>query len=1160
MKLVRQLRARTVWIIAVVGMLALVAAILSAPARAVAESTGGSLFVVKTGRILDTRNGTGGYTTAMPAGSWRAVQITGKAGIPSSSVTAVALNFTEVSPSSLGQLVARPNLSVASTLVGTYDGGNTGTTSNQGVVAVNSDGTIQVAATTDTNLVIDVDGYYTNAAGVAGGFVPVSGQQVIGAGSVAVGSNLSAQVAGTGGIPANATAVVADFIVNNQGTSAGYIAPGPAGTAVPTMALNYPSTKGMATAISAQVALSPDGKIEVWNRAGSSIKVNVDIEGYFLPGSSAAGQFNPGSGRVYDSRTAPHVAIGPGKIVTIPLGGTKGIPNTSDGLSAVVIDLTAVHGSSDTGGYAKAWADGTSEPGAFSDIEYAPNSIRSNTNTVPVGVDGAIEIHNVSTASVDFVLDIEGWYAGASSTLCARDATTISNVSTTGASDGVLTLGAAVVNGLGESTSTDLYVIDSSGNAVGGSPTASGVIESGTSAVFHPTGLTTGAKYTWWIHAAANDACASQATSARQSFTVGHEATSPLPLSTFTVSGPDLGVVSGPASGTFSSSPVTVGSDGNSAWVSEMKLNFDSMPAGARIVQATLHGGAVSCISSVACAGSSASVIPVSSDVEALSTPDDALAIPATADSVPITGTGGDVDVTPLVESWYNGGPATNTGAVIAATGGGGGFRLSPTTSIEIAYAAATAPSAPTLLRATPGDGGVLVSWAPPTDSGFTDVTGVSDGVTSYTVSVVPATGGSAVATTTVSGTSATISGLTNGSAYTITVRATNPVGAGALATTGATPTAVPGGSSIYVNEVQGLVAAQTRLETGAASSTDEAAGGSSAVRDGLGVNGSQLVEDSDSAALAGQAITDGTPSLSNTLVGYDTGTGLVTVYTSVTDTGSTVDTSDPDNPVTIATSGIENVAFTLTTGSSPAFVATSDTAAVAYPLSSAASDTLRSSTDNTTAGAAPLQLDSDSGLISATQATSSATSKSNTVKIAAVKHVNVNYGGIASWANKYASSSFDNGYGDDCTDFAARAMYYGGGMHMVYPSGVLPHIDSNDSHWYHAGNVVLPRYSRSWGTALDSLAFLEHEGTAVSHSQSNTAPGDIVYVNWSGDSSGRHIDHAGVIVKVTKNNVYIAQHTSNRVDSLQSERGYHSWRGSNPHLYLWITRPVESK
>lgn len=1150
-------------IVAIAAVIALLATLLvTSPAPAIADAAGGAQFVSATGRIMDTRDGTGGYKTAMPANTWRTVQVTGKAGIPnSSSVTAVALNLTEVSPSGLGQVSARPNANTASTLVGTFDGGNLGITSNQADVAVNSDGTIQVMANASTQLVIDVEGYYSTSSTATGGYVPISGKRYVGDQTIAAGGNFTIQITGVNGIPANATAVVADFIVKNQGTSQGYISPGPAAASPPVTSLNYPGVANVATATSAHVSLSSDGKLEVWNRVGSAIKLNIDVEGYFVQGSSTAGSFTAGAGRAYDTRVKPHTAVAAGKTLTVPLGGTHGIPNSYEGLSSVVVDLTALHASNDTAGFARAWADGTAEPN-ISALEYAPDSIRSNTNTVPVGLDGAIQIHNISNTTVDFVIDIEGWYAGASSTLCNHDDITLSNIATTGATDGVPTLSAAVTNGLGQSVDTALYVVDTNGNAVGATPTATGTVDSGTSAVFHPSGLTAGAKYTWWMHASTKDTCAAQATSAKQTFTMGQDTTVPPATTTTQLTGADLGIQAGPVGGTFASGPLTAGTDGSAQWVSTIKVNFSTLPTGSRIVKAVLHGGSATCLTSSSCTSTSASLTPSNSDVAALSSPDDAAAVPVTSDAVALIGNGGDTDLTALVQSWYGAGSVSNNGAILSAATSSTGFHLDPAESLEVTYAAPTAPAAPTLLRTTAGDGGLLVSWAAPTDTGYLDQSGTTSGVTSYSVTATPSAGGTSIAATTTD-TSTVITGLTNAAAYQVAVTAKNPIGTGPAASVVGMPGAVPNGTTAYASEVQKLATAQTQLESGASQSTDDASQGDATVRDALGVNSGQLITQSDGAELNDQANTPSATTLSNTLVSYNAAANTATVFTTVTDKGTTVDTSDPNNTFTIQTGSVNNLAFTLTTSGAPTVISTGDTSALAQPVAPTAADSLTVTGDKTASlGAAPLELNTQTGNLTSTSATTSAVAKSAVVSRAASKYVSVNYSGIATWASNNARSSNNNGYGDDCTDFASRAMYYGGGMHMIFPSGggVLPHNDSNDHHWYHGGNSIYPRYSTSWGVAKNNFAFLRNEGTAVSHSLAGMGTGDIVYVNWNGDSSGNHVDHTGVIVRVTSKNAYIAQHTSNTIDSLNNEKGWHSWRGSNPHLYLWVTRPVEAK
>jgi hypothetical protein len=77
-----------------------------------------------------------------------------------------------------------------------------------------------------------------------------------------------------------------------------------------------------------------------------------------------------------------------------------------------------------------------------------------------------------------------------------------------------------------------------------------------------------------------------------------------------------------------------------------------------------------------------------------------------------------------------------------------------------------TVPGTVASITTTPGTGQVTLTWAAPAATGGTPITG-------YTVATSP--GG----TTTVTGTTATITGLTSGTAYTVTVTASNGVGAG---------------------------------------------------------------------------------------------------------------------------------------------------------------------------------------------------------------------------------------------------------------------------------------------------------------------------------------------------------------------------------------------
>jgi hypothetical protein len=254
-----------------------------------ASVSGGRYTALNPGRILDTRPANGGAGPFGPD-STRSLHVTGVAGVPSSGVTAVALNVTVAEGSAPGgYLTVSPTGEPRPTASTHNFGPGVSPVANLVLAKVGAGGNIDIYNFAgSTNGLVDVIGYFS---GSGGQLVPISPARAFdtrtGAGGVPVtpvvgGQAVSAPVAGGNGVPSGATAAVVNVTaVDAANLSLGpYVTAWPSGAPRPTASTLNPRG-GAAIPNAAYLKLGPNGKIDQFLDAGSSNLI-VDVFAYVV--------------------------------------------------------------------------------------------------------------------------------------------------------------------------------------------------------------------------------------------------------------------------------------------------------------------------------------------------------------------------------------------------------------------------------------------------------------------------------------------------------------------------------------------------------------------------------------------------------------------------------------------------------------------------------------------------------------------------------------------------------------------------------------------------------------------------------------------------------------------------------------------------------------
>ncbi len=375
-------------------------------------------------RLLDTRPGeptidtqaagTGPLTPGTPI----TLQITGRGGVPTTGVAAVALNLTATQSTTPSYITAWPTNEPRPTAsnLNTDPGQDT---PNLVITKLDPNGQINLYNNAGTtHLIADIVGWYPTGPA----YTPLSparlldtrpgeptiDTQAAGTGPLTPGTPITLQITGRGGVPTTGVAAVALNLTATQSTTPSYITAWPTNEPRPT-ASNLNTDPGQDTPNLVITKLDPNGQINLYNNAGTTHLI-ADIVGWYPTGPAYTPlsparllDTRPGEPTI-DTQAAGTGPLTPGTPITLQITGRGSVPTT--GVAAVALNLTATQ--STTPSYITAWPTNEPRPTA-SNLNTDPGQDTPNLVITKLDPNGQINLYN-NAGTTHLIADIVGWY------------------------------------------------------------------------------------------------------------------------------------------------------------------------------------------------------------------------------------------------------------------------------------------------------------------------------------------------------------------------------------------------------------------------------------------------------------------------------------------------------------------------------------------------------------------------------------------------------------------------------------------------------------------------------------------------------------------------------------------------------------------------------
>jgi hypothetical protein len=366
-------------------------------------------------RVIDTRNADGPLGGPYIAGgSTRAIPIpSSSCGIPSGAA-AYSLNVTVVPRTGVLDYLTVWPTGQSQPGVSTLNSYQGAVLANAAIVPAGTSGSIEAYATNDTDLLIDINGYFVPHTTGSLQFYPLTPCRILdtrnatgtfGGPPLAGGSARSFPIPSSGcGVPSGAGAYAFNVTVSPHG-GLDYLTVWPTGGLEPNVStLN--SYAGTVLANAAIVPAGSGGAVSFY--ASNTTDLLVDINGYFAAPGTGGLNFNTVAPcRIVDTRGADGTFGGPipgaGTTRTLPLSeGSCDVPT-----SAAAYSLNVTVQPSGPLNYLTIWPAGVGMPGVSTLNSYG-GQVVANAAIVPAGTSGAVNVYVTNATQV--IIDTNGYF------------------------------------------------------------------------------------------------------------------------------------------------------------------------------------------------------------------------------------------------------------------------------------------------------------------------------------------------------------------------------------------------------------------------------------------------------------------------------------------------------------------------------------------------------------------------------------------------------------------------------------------------------------------------------------------------------------------------------------------------------------------------------